>query len=433
MTAATENDAPNDANVNLKSEVKSETTSSEIDKTSSDKTDCKEEMTLEKIETELSKTEPIQTESIKTDPQTESAKLNINTENTKEEHKIEIINTDGIVLDTGISERIIKQLEYYFGDRNLRKDKFMLREIAIDQGWISLDTMLNFKRLAGICSDKAIIAKTVETSNSEIVVLHESKSKIRRNPEKPLPPNTEDEKLSSNMKTVYVKGLPPTLTMDGADDFIAPYGKTSYIKLRRDADGKFKGSMFIEFERQEDCDKFLEIQDLKLSETSEPLLIKSRNEYFKSKNIKQKNEKNEKREAQLGNAANSSETLPVLPLEYEKGRVIKIPALNGKETSREDIKDLFEGNNLDWVTYNKGDSEAFIRFAGEAQPILDKVKVDGKFVLSQMELEPVVLEGEEEEAYYKLAAEQKAEFFNRKKRKQHSDNRGGRGKRQRRY
>ena len=40
----------------------------------------------------------------------------------------------------------MKQLEYYFGDRNLPQDRFMLREIELDNGWIPLDTMLNFKR-----------------------------------------------------------------------------------------------------------------------------------------------------------------------------------------------------------------------------------------------------------------------------------------------
>ena len=45
-----------------------------------------------------------------------------------------------------VAAKIVKQLEYYFGDRNLRQDRFMLREVTLDNGWISLDTMLNFKR-----------------------------------------------------------------------------------------------------------------------------------------------------------------------------------------------------------------------------------------------------------------------------------------------
>jgi hypothetical protein len=42
-------------------------------------------------------------------------------------------------------------------------------------------------RLASICSEKAKIAKAVEDSNSELIVINEDKNKIRRNPSKPLP------------------------------------------------------------------------------------------------------------------------------------------------------------------------------------------------------------------------------------------------------
>merc|ERR1712224_642347 len=67
---------------------------------------------------------------------------------------------------------------------------------------------------------------------------------------------------------------------------------------------------------------------------------------------------------------------------YEKGLVLKIEGLEGIETSREDMKALFEGHNINWVNFNKGDAEAFIRFEGSAEEALDKVKVDEKFMLS---------------------------------------------------
>ena len=62
--------------------------------------------------------------------------------------KLYICPTPTLYLQTflEVAARVVRQLEYYFGDRNLRKDRFMLREVTLDEGWISLETMLNFKR-----------------------------------------------------------------------------------------------------------------------------------------------------------------------------------------------------------------------------------------------------------------------------------------------
>ena len=52
---------------------------------------------------------------------------------------------------------IIRQLEYYFGDANLAKDKFMKDQIAKDEGWVPLDVLLTFKRLKSLSEDKKVI------------------------------------------------------------------------------------------------------------------------------------------------------------------------------------------------------------------------------------------------------------------------------------
>jgi len=433
MTAATENESPN-TQLDGALEVKPEETKLEGGEETN--STIKEEL---KTEEEVKTEQDIKSE----DSDIKDVKINIEGETTDEKEEIkqekeEIIVTDGVEVDPGMSGKIMKQLEYYFGDRNLAKDRFMLREVTLDEGWISLSTMLNFKRLASITSDKAKIAKAVETSNSEIVVIHESsKSKIRRNPNKPLPQNSDQVVLTNNMKTVYIKGLPLTLTLDAIEEFVSPHGKTMFVKFRKDAQGQFKGSVFIEFAQQEDCDKFVKLENVMFGDSTEPLLILSRNDYFKSKNANQRSEKNEKREAQLGQGWNSAAQQNRVPdtLSFEKGRVVKILGLKGKDTSREDIKDLFDGQGLEWVTYNKGDEQAHIRFSGDAAAILEKVKVDGKFVLSEMELEVEVVVGEEEDTYYKEAAQQKSDFFNRPRKRKGDYGGRGRGnyKRNRRY
>lgn len=41
-------------------------------------------------------------------------------------------------VDTGLKDKIIRQVEYYFGDLNLSKDKFMQEEIQKESGCKSI-------------------------------------------------------------------------------------------------------------------------------------------------------------------------------------------------------------------------------------------------------------------------------------------------------
>lgn len=357
---------------------------------------------------------------------TENSTTNTHTTTTTDEPtkptKLEVISIEGVKVDEEVAKKVMKQLEYYFGDRNLPQDRFMLREVAVDNGWIALDTMLNFKRLANICNDKAQIAKIVTDGNSDLLQLNEEKNKIRRNPEKPLPKGTEAEKNSSNAKTVYVKGLAADMTIDEAEQWFEAHGAMAYIKMRKDAENKFKGSVFAEFSNQSDCDAFLAKGELKSGEEVVTKMLRS--DYYKEKNQKMKDTKNEKRSAQLGDAATTP--VEVENVEYEKGLVLRVDGLEGTELTREQFKDLFEGKGLEWVTFNKGDPKANLRFAKSATEALESVKVDGKFIVSEKELTVTLIEGDEEEAYWKESARAKAEFFQRKRKGD-----GGRGGRQR--
>lgn len=53
-----------------------------------------------------------------------------------------------------MAKKIVRQVEYYFGDLNLQRDTFLLDEMKKDEGWVSLDTMMKFKRLAEIVENK---------------------------------------------------------------------------------------------------------------------------------------------------------------------------------------------------------------------------------------------------------------------------------------
>lgn len=90
-----------------------------------------------------------------------------------------------------LEKKIIQQIEYYFGDINLPRDKFMQEKIKEDEGWIPLDVLLTFKRLASLSTDPEVIVKAVEKSESQLVQVSDDRKKLRRNPDQPLPEMNE--------------------------------------------------------------------------------------------------------------------------------------------------------------------------------------------------------------------------------------------------
>ncbi|CAN8023691.1 unnamed protein product [Ixodes persulcatus] len=46
-----------------------------------------------------------------------------------------------------LDAKIIKQIEYYFGDFNLPRDKFLREKVKLDEGWVPIETLLTFNRL----------------------------------------------------------------------------------------------------------------------------------------------------------------------------------------------------------------------------------------------------------------------------------------------
>lgn len=93
-----------------------------------------------------------------------------------------------------LEQKIVKQLEYYFGDVNLPQDKFLQEQVKVDDGWVSIQVLLTFKKLASISSEAEIIANAVQNAKSQLLVINDEKTKLRRNPENPAPELNDDRR-----------------------------------------------------------------------------------------------------------------------------------------------------------------------------------------------------------------------------------------------
>lgn len=319
---------------------------------------------------------------------------------------------------SNITDKIIRQVEYYFGDVNMNKDKFLQEEVKKDEGWVALETLIKFNRLKALSTDIDEILKSLKESTSGLLEINETDKKVRRSIQKPLPENAPEFEITLKKNTVYVKGFPQTMVLDELYSFFEKYGKVLQIFMRRfPATRQFKGSVFVTFDKNEDMLAFLELKELTYKDT--PLIIESQEDYTKRKGdqfgeIQKKKEEKKNKQIEKENRAKEN---------FKKGALLQIKGCN-EECTRENLKELFDDiAKIAWVYYNRGEPEAVMRFAEEntAKSTLEKAleAKGGKLEVKGANLECKVLEDEEESEFFKEKVmpqiENKDRFSNKKK------------------
>lgn len=348
-----------------------------------------------------------------------------------------------------LEEKIIRQIEFYFGDRNFPKDKFLQQAVHnSDGGWVPLTTLLTFKRLKALSTDMDYIITALLKASSKIVEVDEQGRRIRRTPSLPVPDIFSlDTRLAMKERTIYLKGFDADTQLDELQEFMANFGKTSYIQMRRERDTKaFKGSVFVEFTEKLTADKFLALEEIKFKDV--PLLKESKEGYFKRKQEEKKAKKRTTSEtSSVDNGVprddpNKSGAFPI------KGRapacILRFTGC-GPEATWEAVKEaVAEFAAPKFVEFNSDRSGGYVRFSEEggakkAKEGLEAAAGDGKPQLCGADTELSVLEGGEEEEYWRNALAdmnkgrrpQKKSFskgFHGRKRKQkYSESHGGDG------
>lgn len=176
-----------------------------------------------------------------------------------------------------LNSKILKQVEFYFGDANLPRDKFLRERVQeSEEGWVSLGTVASFARMKALTEDMEAIKEAL-SAPSEVIVLNEDKTCIRRL--HPIP-----EQKDTLERTLYVKGFPQTATLDELQAFFAQHTQSvQAIRFRRHKpSGAFKGSVFVEFANEEEAKKFASLEVA--YEGEQTLVVKSKMAYLSEKN-----------------------------------------------------------------------------------------------------------------------------------------------------
>eukprot|EP00039_Didymoeca_costata_P016239 m.287319 g.287319 ORF g.287319 m.287319 type:complete len:353 (-) comp16362_c1_seq4:290-1348(-) len=334
--------------------------------------------------------------------------------------------------------QIIKQVEFYFSDSNLMKpDKFLCDRIKENEdGYVDLGIIATFKRMTDLVPSKDVqeIAKALRSSSDDLLEISEDGTKVRRSQHRPLPKESQ-----FNSRALYAKGFPlEGTTIESVEEYFTKKDyKVLQTRLRSyvDKEGakKFKGSVFVELENGEAVDKCVG-ETHTLGENT--LLVERKTDYHARKR-KERAEKNEKHKQQKkkrkaeemdGDAGEAVKEEPTEEekIEYEKGCIMAFSGV-GEGTSREDIKEVLgKHGEVQWVDFQRGDTNGEVRFAKPEAAVVKQKMEEAKDTIKGEVPKLRVLEGEEEEEFYKTMVAKKKEKINQHKRRK--SGRGGRGR-----
>ncbi|XP_050390466.1 la-related protein 7 [Patella vulgata] len=154
----------------------------------------------------------------------------------------------------GLLKNILSQMEFYFSDSNLQKDRFIKHEIDKDQqGYVDLSLFLKFNKIQKMTEDLTLICKAV--SKSEKLKLNEDRSKVKR-----VSPFVERDIADIDSRTVYVECLPRNVDHEWMKRVFSECGVVNYVSLPKfKSTGDTKGFGFIEFETRKAAEKACEL------------------------------------------------------------------------------------------------------------------------------------------------------------------------------
>ncbi|XP_008924652.2 la-related protein 7 isoform X1 [Manacus vitellinus] len=147
---------------------------------------------------------------------------------------------------------IAKQVDFWFGDVNLHKDRFLREQIEKSRdGYVDISLLVSFNKMKKLTTDGKLIARAVKSSS--VVELDLEGTRIRRR--QPLGERPKDV----DSRTVYVELLPKNVNHSWIERVFGKCGNVVYVSIPRyKTTGDPKGFAFVEFETKEQAEKAIE-------------------------------------------------------------------------------------------------------------------------------------------------------------------------------
>jgi lupus La protein len=309
---------------------------------------------------------------------------------------------------SAVEASILKQVEFYFSNSNLPNDKF-LRGLVQKEGedrWVPIATISSFKKMKALSEDAAVILAAIKSSPS-LLEVSEDGLKVRR--KEPLPANVD-----TTAQTIYAKGFPSDYSMEQVAAFFQEQLKEgealNCTRMRRMHGTKeFKGSVFVEFSSVECAVRVAALELKAPTPEAQPMVMQMKADYLARKKAEWEEKKaarkaNKGKRKAEGAEGEEGSGKAEFKKEVHKDCILRVGDLP-EECMREDIKALVEGAGCTvvFVEFNRGNEVGYVRLAPESE--VKATAAVAKLVEDKAQLKDklpalVVLEGEEEQAYW---------------------------------
>ncbi|XP_010149256.1 PREDICTED: la-related protein 7 [Eurypyga helias] len=262
---------------------------------------------------------------------------------------------------------IAKQVDFWFGDVNLHKDRFLREQIEKSRdGYVDISLLVSFNKMKKLTTDGKLIARAVKSSS--VVELDLEGTRIRRR--QPLGEQPKDV----DSRTVYVELLPKNVNHSWIERVFGKCGNVVYVSIPRyKTTGDPKGFAFVEFETKEQAEKAIEFLNNPPEEAPRkpgifpktvknkpvPALNTSNSTVVEEKKKKKKKKSKIKKESSVQAAVEAKESNPnttteQVPKSKRRRTSSECSEMEGTETHRQPSKrekrkwDRMESSEVPW-------------------------------------------------------------------------------------
>jgi len=112
-----------------------------------------------------------------------------------------------------LAAKVLKQVEFYFGNSNLPKDNHLRGLTQKNEGWVEISHIASFPKMAALTKDFNVVVSAIRGSK-ELLEVDETGTKLRR--KVPVP-----DDLDLNPFSIYSKGFPKDWSLEQVEAFFS--------------------------------------------------------------------------------------------------------------------------------------------------------------------------------------------------------------------